>query len=147
MMAVELGQIVPTSKIILISSAASRKELPRVHRWIGATRINRLVTGGMMKRSHRVLNFVLGANDPIRKGLFATMLSDANESFLSWAVDKIVNWRNTEIPPNVVRIHGSSDVVLPLRKADYVVKKGGHLIVCNRAKEVSAYLRAILSAA
>lgn len=145
MMAVELGKIMTVKKIILISSAVNETELPFTYRFAGRLKLHRILTGTLLKSSHRFMNWVMGAADPLRRELLADMLRDTDEKFLYWAIEKIVTWKNTVVPPNVIRIHGTNDRVLPLRKTDYTVEGGGHLMVANRAEEVSGYIKKILS--
>jgi len=144
-MAIELGKIMKANKIILISSIASFDELPLIYRLAGKTRIHRLLTGGVLKSSYRLMNWVMGATDPIRKELLAHMLRDTDERFLRWALHKIVTWKNSTVPSNVYRIHGTNDRVLPLRHADFIINNGGHLSVANRAEEVTLFIRKILA--
>ncbi len=145
MMAIEIGKIIQTEKIILVSSAATYRELPIIYRWAGRLKLHRLFTGGLLKRSHRMLNWMMGAGDTLRKTLLADMLRDTDKDFLFWAMDKIVTWNNEKVPDNVIRIHGDRDRVLPLRKTDYLIKNGGHIMVANRAEEVTSAIRTILS--
>ncbi|MGK6351614.1 hypothetical protein [Parapedobacter sp. DT-150] len=48
-------------------------------------------------------------------------------------------------PSNTVHIHGTADRILPFRfvKADYVIPGGSHLMVVNRAKEISDIIAGI----
>jgi pimeloyl-ACP methyl ester carboxylesterase len=144
MMAVELSKVVKAKKVILISSAACAGEVPALYKFAGKLRVHRLLTGAILKRSHRIMNWVMGAGDPIRRELLANMLRDTDARFLYWAIDKVVTWKNEIVPANVFRIHGTNDRVLPLRTAQYVIDKGGHIIVANRAKEVSAAIKEIV---
>ena len=73
------------------------------------------------------------------------MLRDTDERFLSWAIDKIVSWKNTTVPPNVFRIHGNNDRVLPMRRTDFVIDRGGHLAIADKAEEVSRYIKKIIN--
>lgn len=145
-MSIELAKVVPVKKIILISSAVSFDELPRLYRLAGRTKFYKVMTGGLLKRSHQIFNWVMGARDPVRKELLAQILRDTDEKFLRWAVEKIVTWRNSTVPDNVVRIHGDNDRVLPFRRAEYRIKGGSHLMVADRAGEVSAAIKEILLA-
>ncbi|MEI9918484.1 MAG: alpha/beta hydrolase [Bacteroidota bacterium] len=144
-MAVEIGKIMPFKKIIIISSMISSDELPRRYRIAGLLRLNKILTPGLLKRSHVLINWVMGAVDPLRRKLLADMLRDSDEKFMSWSLQQILDWKNRTVPPNMVCIHGDNDKVLPLRRAEYVIKGGGHLIVANRADEVSAAIKEILT--
>jgi pimeloyl-ACP methyl ester carboxylesterase len=144
-LAIELAKIIEVDKVILISSVADFTELPMIYRLAGKLRLQKLLTGGILKRSHRIMNWVMGANEPIRRTLLSDMLRDTNEDFLHWAIDTIVTWRNTTVPKNLFRIHGDRDKVLPLRRADYLIENGGHIMVANRADEVTAAIKHILT--
>jgi pimeloyl-ACP methyl ester carboxylesterase len=142
-MAIEIAKLIPVQKVILISSAASHMEIPYIYRLAGRLRLHRMFTHPILKRSHRIMNWAMGETDPLRKTLLADMLRDSDERFLYWAMDKIVSWKNVTVPSNVVRIHGTHDRLLPLRRADYKIERGGHLSVANRAGEVSAAVNEI----
>ena len=144
-MAVEIGQIMPFKKIIIISSIIACDELPRRYRIAGKLRVHKIFTPGLLKKSHNLINWIMGATDPQRRKLLSDMLRDSDEKFMIWAVEKILSWENRTIPPNIVCIHGDNDKVLPLRRAEYVIKDGGHLIVSDRAGEVSAAIKEILA--
>lgn len=143
-MAVEIGKIMPFKKIIIISSMIACDELPRRYRIARQLKLHKILTAGLLKRSHTFINWIMGASDPLRKKLLADMLRDSDEKFMMWALERILNWQNRTVPPNIVCIHGDNDKVLPLRRAEYVIKGGGHLIVADRAGEVSAAIKEIL---
>lgn len=145
MMAIEIAKLMPIKKIILISSVVSHDELPITYRLAGRFKLNKLMTGPLLKRSHRFFNWIMGATDHLRRKLIADMLRDSDEAFMLWAMEKIVSWKNEIVPPNIVRIHGDKDRVLPYRHADYMIKDGGHLIVANRVDEVNTALKNILA--
>ena len=78
------------------------------------------------------------------KKLLKSILEDTNTKFLVWAIDKIMHWKNKEYLPNVITIHGSIDRVLPYTQADFCIRNGSHLMIINRADEVSSIIRKIL---
>lgn len=144
-MAVEIGKIMPFKKIIIISSMIACDELPRRYRIAGQLKLHKILTPGLLKRSHTFINWIMGATDQLRKKLLADMLRDSDEKFMMWALEKILTWQNRTVPLNTICIHGDNDKVLPLRRAEYVIKGGGHLIVADRAGEVSAAIKEILA--
>jgi len=76
--------------------------------------------------------------------LLKAIMDYADNDFVDWATNKIVNWDNEQLLPNVITIHGTADHVLPFEKADHVVRGGGHLMIVSKAEEVSRILRKIL---
>lgn len=143
MMAVELSKIKRFKKIILISSAKGKNEIAWYYRWIGKLGIHRLFSGSCYKRSNAFVYWLFGIKEKEEKRLLEAILNDADPTFFYWAIDKIVTWKNEDIPHNIFHIHGTADRLLPLRfvKADAVIQKGGHFMVYNKAKEILNILR------
>ena len=59
----------------------------------------------------------------------------------------IVNWKNDVVPENVIHIHGTADKLLPFRyvKADHALIDGEHVMIMDRAEELSALLKSIIT--
>jgi hypothetical protein len=72
------------AKIISVSSVISYDELPPMYRLAGKLKLHQILTGGVLKSSQRMMNWVMGATDPLRKTLLADMLRDTDERFLHW---------------------------------------------------------------
>lgn len=142
-MAIEVAKLLDTEKVILISSAKTRREIPFYYRWAGALRLHRLVPVRWLKTANSLIAWLFGANTESDKQLLRQVLKDTDEHFLRWAIEKIVTWSNTTLPAAVLHLHGDRDRVLPFWFISdaQVVKNGGHLMVLNRAKEVSALLQ------
>jgi hypothetical protein len=72
---------------------------------------------------------------------------NADQKYVDWAIDQILNWKNTWVPPNTSHIHGENDRMFPLRNIQptHVIKKGTHIMILNKADEISACIEQILS--
>jgi pimeloyl-ACP methyl ester carboxylesterase len=146
MMAIEIAKLIPVKKLILLSSAKDRTELPPyfaicrfipLHRWLPLNNIS----------THpRVLELVFGARSDEQRERLKKVINNTIKGFNEWAIDQVVNWKNASVPANVSHIHGNADYLLPRRyvRADHVIENGGHLMVINNAKEVSALLRELI---
>jgi hypothetical protein len=55
-----------------------------------------------------------------------------------------VHWKNETQLEHIVQIHGTSDRIFPMKKPDFAINKGGHLMIINRSKEISVLLRKII---
>jgi len=90
----------------------------------------------------------MGAGDRQMKAIVYSYVTNIDPKFIRWSLNVIVNWSNKERLHNLVHIHGSNDHLLPCKyvKANYVVEKGGHLMVMNKADEVNRILKEVLSA-
>ncbi|CEN32723.1 conserved hypothetical protein [Capnocytophaga canimorsus] len=55
-------------------------------------------------------------------------------SILEWSIDKIVNWQQENPLPRTIHIHGSKDVVFPIKYISnaITIRKGTHIMIINR---------------
>ena len=72
------------------------------------------------------------------------MIKDTDNTFLRWAIHQIVNLKNEVHLDNVVSIHGTSDRLLPHRDADFKIENGGHLMIINKASEISKVIKRVI---
>jgi len=145
MLASAMAKADPLMNIIIIASNKSSLEFPfylrlgkyfPVYRWLPEKII----------RSGRSFNWVFGVKDKEQKKLLAEILADIDPSFLKWAIDAILHWKEKNVPANVKHIHGTADKLLPYRlvKADYEIKGGTHLMSINRPVEISSLLQRLV---
>jgi pimeloyl-ACP methyl ester carboxylesterase len=130
MLAVELTKLIKVKKLILISSVKTRNEEP----WWMRTLL------------YPIENYFLGTHTKPEKKLANHFRETVNKEYLKWAIHQIVNWSNVTIPPNCLHIHGNADKLFPIRyvKADYVIDKGSHFMVFNKADEIGRIISAEL---
>lgn len=143
MMAIEIAKWLPTEKIILISSAKNRLEIPGyiqllkllpLHKWVSIQLLNWAGLGFM--------NWFFGVTTQAESQLLKAILLETDSTFLRWAIDRVLDWQNIVIPANLHHIHGTDDRVLPLRyaKADTIVEGGGHFMIVSKAAQISQLL-------
>lgn len=137
MMAVEIGKLIPTEKIILISSAKTRADIPSYYKIIGFLRVHWLVPVAILKNVNALTYWFFGVSDTKEKKLLREIIKETNGKFLVWAIDQIPNWKNRDSVPNTISIHGTNDKLLPIRSSEYKVQDGGHLMIITKAEEVS----------
>jgi hypothetical protein len=142
-MAVEIGKLIPSARLWLISTVKVRSELPfymrfgkylplhkpflylNPHHWMGA-----------------IENYNLSVENEEERRMVADYRKSVSNRYLRWALNEIVNWENNVPPFNAFQIHGGSDRIFPARRvhADVVVPGAGHFLVHNRAPVVSRLL-------
>jgi pimeloyl-ACP methyl ester carboxylesterase len=142
MIATEMGKALHPEKVILISSASTADEIPRLYRLGGRLSLHRLLPLHLIKQPNPLAYWFLGISTEEEKTLLRELLKDASTVFIEWAIDAILHWNNKTIPDRLVHIHGSADRLLPYTPAKntVVVKGGGHFAVYAQAAEVSALL-------
>jgi pimeloyl-ACP methyl ester carboxylesterase len=141
MIAIEIGKNIEVDKIVLISSAQSKQDIPFVYRFIGQLNLNKLIPTSLLKNVNFLTYWFFGVKNQTEKALLKSIIKDTDANFLRWAIDKIVNWNNVSEVHNIIAIHGDSDRILPIQKPDYEIAEGGHLMIINKASEVSRILK------
>lgn len=146
MLASEIAKILPAKKVIIISSVSHYDELPWYFRRAGKLGLQGIITPGVYKRA-TLINRFMGAGDQEMKQIVYDYVRNASPDFIKWALNAILNWRHQHRIEQLIHIQGSNDHLLPSKyvKADYIIPQGGHMMVFNRASEINAILRKILS--
>lgn len=141
----EMKKYFPRAKLILISSIASRNELPWWARMGGTLRMNKLFSGGFLKHRNPVVRAIFGVERGHDTELFNAILKDSDPDFLYWAFNAILNWKGNGLH-RLHHIHGEKDRLLPIRftTADISVKGGGHFMIVTHGKEISTILTDVL---
>lgn len=141
MIALEIAKHIACEKVVLISSAKTKLEVPFYFRAAGKVGLHKLVPVQIFKKVNSFTHWMFGTTTPTERNLLKEIIQSTDERFLLWAIDKIITWENINSLQNVIKIHGTNDRILPSQKADYRVEGGGHFMIVNKAVEISAILR------
>jgi pimeloyl-ACP methyl ester carboxylesterase len=146
MVAVELAKHLTVHRLILISSAKTRKEIPFFYRLAGKLFLHKIIPISWMKSSNFFSNWLFGTSTNPDKNLLKRILEDTDPEFIKWSLNAVINWKNTDIPPNTLHIHGTRDRILPMRniKCNVAIENGGHFMLVNRSEEISKIIRSKL---
>ncbi|MFL5764026.1 MAG: alpha/beta hydrolase [Bacteroidia bacterium] len=143
----EIAKHLKPVRTFIISSCKRNDELPsmiRIWRFVPLHRIlnNKILISGAM-----LLKGKFGVRTKETGKLFNDMLRSAPDHYYRGAIDCIVRWKNTEVPQNLIHIHGDADRLIPLRhiKCDHIIKGGTHFMVMDRAEEISKIINRELS--
>ena len=143
-MAIELGKLIQVKQIILISSVETKWDLPFYYRMVGWWKLNKLIPSPFFKTVNAITFWFFGIDTNEEKALLRAMIKDTDNTFLRWAIHQIVNLKNEVHLDNVVSIHGTSDRLLPHRDADFKIENGGHLMIINKASEISKVIKRVI---
>jgi len=147
MMATEIAKRVDLKHAILISSIKSPAEAPSYYNFFKALPIYKLLSGRFILKASFLFKPVMGKMAGIHADLFYSMLQNTSPVFLKWSIGASLNWDNAVAPPNITHLIGDADKVFDHKRIkDAVVIPGGdHMMVFNRAKEISPIIREVLS--
>ena len=64
-----------------------------------------------------------------------------------WAIDKIINWDNSNINTPLLHIHGSNDKVFPIKRIKNVsiISGGSHFMLINKGKEIKILIEEFIN--
>lgn len=140
-MTIEIAKLIETEKLILISAAKTKDDIPVFYRLIGQLGLHKIIPTWMLKNINPLTYWLFGTKTKKQKDLLKEILNDTEDKFLKWAIDKIVNWENVTELKNVKTIHGTADKILPFKKADFKIINGGHLMIIDKADELNGVLK------
>lgn len=143
--AAELSLIFPGSKFILISSIASRMEVPWWARHAAAVGMNKWFSGEFMKKPNPAIRWIFSIAPGYQRKLFDAILHDSDPVFLHWALNELLNWKGNG-SKRLHHIHGKKDRLLPCRftSADIVIEDGAHFMIVSHGEKISQILLEIL---
>jgi pimeloyl-ACP methyl ester carboxylesterase len=133
MIAVEMAKQIATEKLILISSVKTYYEVPKWMRIAGTLNLHKLVPIKTTRLTERADNRRMGIETIEEKKFVEHYRKNADQQYVDWAVDQILNWKNNWIPPNAFHIHGEKDRMFPLKniQATHIIKEGTHIMILN----------------
>jgi esterase/lipase len=146
MMAIEIAKIISVQQIIIISSAKGKMELPPYFSMCRYLPLHKILPLRAISLNEKAMLYIFGTRNEQQKQNLINIINNTVQGFNNWAIDRIVKWKNTEVPKNLVHIHGDADKLLPFRyvKADYTIPNGGHFMIVNQANDISAIIQNLL---
>lgn len=147
MVCAEIAKQIPVARIILVSSIKTAKELPFWLRTVARLKLNKIVPLRSTRLTQPIQNMMLGVKSAEEKALVSSLRKAVDLPYTNWAVNEAVNWKNEWQHPHLYHIHGDKDNMFPIKNiqaATYIIKKGGHFMIMNRAGEVSDCINRIL---
>jgi pimeloyl-ACP methyl ester carboxylesterase len=146
MIAMEIGKKVPCQKIILISSIRTKDEAPGYFSFFRNIPLYKLIPENALSSFDYFLDLFFGKLEKQDQSLFRDMLKKWSPEFLKWAVDAVLKWNNQTIPKNTYLVAGDNDLVFSCKNAkDVIIVKGGtHIMIFDKAAELSKILNEIL---
>ncbi|NJO77146.1 MAG: alpha/beta hydrolase [Cyanobacteria bacterium RM1_2_2] len=148
MIAVEIAKQIEVEKVILISSVKDKFEVPfyfRLFRWFQIHRI--LPYKNLRWLGYIIACWLFGLESLAERTLMKAILLDTDIRFMKWALHQLITWDNETVPDHLYQIHGTSDRVFPICfvQPNFVLERGGHFMIMNRANQISALLEKIMA--
>jgi pimeloyl-ACP methyl ester carboxylesterase len=145
MIALEIASMIKVDMVILISSARSPEAIPRYLKLMARLNIQKFLKPKPIRKPNAILFWLFGVTKQEHKTLLTAIMTDTDEAFFAWAIESVRMWKGNVPSCKVIQIHGTRDRVLTLLSADYIVPRGGHLMIVTNAGEISQILQRMLN--
>lgn len=79
--------------------------------------------------------------------MLSQILDETDLKFAKWAVNELLNWKNSEKISNpILKIGGTNDKLIPPKrdKNQRLIDKGEHFMIVDRAEEISQIINEAL---
>lgn len=146
MMAVEIAKRYHPQLTILLSSVSCSAHLPFYFRIAAKLRLHKMVPVSLLKSASFIKRFFTAEKNEDKK-LVRQLIRDTDPAFIRWAINAILHWDCKDFSGQYIHIHGSTDMILPIRfaKPTHIIANAGHMMVLTKAMEINQILEAALS--
>ncbi len=144
MLAQELAPRTHPRKVIIISSWKGPDEMPMALKALRGTHPERIVTRKFIERILPMLYWQMGAENDEDRRLIDDFLHAMPVEQIKHQLHASLNWSGPAMKfEPLVHLHGDNDHLMPISdiKGAVPVKGGGHIMVFNRARELSSLLK------
>lgn len=148
MLAIEMSKNMNPEEVILIASAKTVDEIPKLYKFFKKLPVHLLLGGRFYKFWTIALQPLYEPMPKEDQKMWRSMMKEKNPKFMKRAVRCIVGWDNEEYDKDkTLHIHGTKDKTLPLKniKDPVVIENGTHVMTLINGKEISGIINKWLS--
>ncbi len=138
----EISKFINTEKIILISTVKTRSELPLLYKVSSALGLHKLIPSIFFHNTNLIAKTLFGRSTPSIIKTLEEYFTMRDIRYSRWAIDKVVNWKQTKFHKNILHLHGTKDYVFPakyIRNATFI-ERGTHLMIFTNADELNKHI-------
>ena len=133
----EMAKLMPTRKVIIISSVKSNTEFPSRLKMAKATKVYKILPTQLISNVELLVKYAFGSTIiKKRLKLYEKYLSVRDKSYLDWSIENVLLWYQKIADKNIIHIQGDADEVFPIKNIQkcIVVKGGTHIMIINKYK-------------
>lgn len=144
LIAQDIASILPTEKLIIVSSVTDPAEIPRFYKGSVAQWALRLTPDRLLRAPNPLLNFMFSVQTDAGRKTLHDVIRDSDPAFTRWAIGYLQQWQRPDMSrvKSIHRIHGAQDRIFPHvpHQASEVVP-GGHFAIYESADEINRLLK------
>lgn len=143
----EISKIIPTKKIVIISSIKSKHELSKRFRLIQKMRIYRLFPAKFIKNLEGYTQFFLDDYQQKKLAVYQKYMSFLDPDYLHWAIYTLLHWQQKRPLKKTIHIQGTNDRVFPIKtiKNCIPIKNGTHAMILTKPSSISKEIEKALT--
>ncbi len=137
-LAIEIAKHIPVKQVILLGSVKHQDELAWYKNLIHILRLHKRVSPRTIRLGGFASRF-FAPKETREWQTFFNMVYSTDGPYIHWVIDRVLAWKNTEYPENILHLHGSKDPLFPMRyitEPVVVIKGAGHSMVMDQADEL-----------
>jgi pimeloyl-ACP methyl ester carboxylesterase len=141
-LSVEIAKHIAVKQVILIGSVKHQDELAWYKNLIHLLRLHKRVSPRVIQLGGFASRF-FAPKETREWNTFFNMVYTTGGDYIHWVIDRVLGWKNTEYPENILHIHGSKDPLFPIRYITdpvVLIKGAGHSMVMDNAKEIKSLI-------
>jgi len=115
--------------------------------WMRAFPVHTVVTQKMIVKSFQSWGKKHGYKTPEAQAMFLKAAKQHSNYYFRWATTKIAAWESSDITTPIAHLHGTKDKTFAFKRIQtpvISVEGGSHLMVFNKASEVSILINKLL---
>ncbi|MEN8123999.1 MAG: alpha/beta hydrolase [Bacteroidota bacterium] len=145
-LAQEISKIIPIKKVILISSIKHHNEMPKRLNWILKTHFYKLFPSKTLASFNKDSKYAINDNLKRKAKLIDKYLQVRDEKYLNWAIFNVLNWQQNKYLRNTIHIHGSDDIIFPIKYIQncIVIEGGTHEMILTKSKTINNILQEVI---
>ena len=144
----EISKHCSISKIILISSIKTSKELPIPFKVLKLTALHRLISCRLAILSLPIWAYYHDYKTKAEQNLFKKIIGNQTDTILKWSLKTLSNWSNKQqITTPIISIHGDKDKTFPIKNIlnlNFTLFGAGHFMVYKRSEEINSIIQNLL---
>ena len=149
MVSIEMAKHIRPAATIILASIKHYHERPFQMWFTSSLRLNKAIPTSFGKRVRPVYSWLNEPRTREERRFIKTMARALCHRHTDWAVDQALQWRNADNIPRVHHIHGTRDRIFPIRyiRRCKPIQGGSHLMLLNKAPEISEHILRIVDKA
>lgn len=137
-LAIEIAKHIPVRQVILLGSVKHQDELAWYKNIIHILRLHKRVSPRTIRFGGFASRF-FAPKQTRELQTFFNMVYSTEGHYIHWVIDRVLGWKNTEYPENILHLHGTRDPLFPIRYITEPVVRiegAGHSMVMDQAPEL-----------